>query len=40
MPSFGRHLTCARPDLFGASPRFRIIAGGLVRPEEYIQAMR
>lgn len=30
----------ARPDLFGASLRYRIIAGGLVRAEEYIQAMR
>ena len=29
-----------RPDLFGASLRFRIIAGGLVRAEEYINAMR
>ena len=29
-----------RPDLFGASLRYRIIAGGLVRAEEYIQAMR
>ncbi len=29
-----------RPELFGASLRFRIIAGGLVRAEEYIQAMR
>ena len=30
----------ARPELFGASLRYRIIAGGLVRAEEYIQAMR
>lgn len=30
----------ARPELFGASLRFRIIAGGLVRAEEYVQAMR
>jgi aspartyl-tRNA(Asn)/glutamyl-tRNA(Gln) amidotransferase subunit A len=29
-----------RPELFGASLRFRIIAGGLVRAEEYINAMR
>lgn len=29
-----------RPELFGASLRHRIIAGGLVRAEEYIQAMR
>lgn len=29
-----------RPELFGASLRYRIIAGGLVRAEEYIQAMR
>ena len=29
-----------RPDLFGASLRYRIIAGGLVRAEEYIQAQR
>jgi aspartyl-tRNA(Asn)/glutamyl-tRNA(Gln) amidotransferase subunit A len=29
-----------RPDLFGASLRYRIIASGLVRAEEYIQAMR
>jgi aspartyl-tRNA(Asn)/glutamyl-tRNA(Gln) amidotransferase subunit A len=29
-----------RPELFGSSLRFRIIAGGLVRAEEYIQAMR
>jgi len=29
-----------RPDLFGASLRYRIIAGGLVRAEDYIQAMR
>jgi aspartyl-tRNA(Asn)/glutamyl-tRNA(Gln) amidotransferase subunit A len=28
------------PELFGASLRFRIIAGGLVRAEEYINAMR
>jgi aspartyl-tRNA(Asn)/glutamyl-tRNA(Gln) amidotransferase subunit A len=30
----------ARPELFGASLRYRIIAGGLVRAEDYIQAMR
>ncbi len=30
----------ARPELFGASLRYRIIAGGLVRAEEYILAMR
>ena len=30
----------ARPDLFGASLRYRIIAGGLVRAEEYLQAQR
>jgi aspartyl-tRNA(Asn)/glutamyl-tRNA(Gln) amidotransferase subunit A len=29
-----------RPGLFGASLRYRIIAGGLVRAEDYIQAMR
>jgi aspartyl-tRNA(Asn)/glutamyl-tRNA(Gln) amidotransferase subunit A len=29
-----------RPELFGASLRYRIIAGGLIRAEEYIQAMR
>ncbi len=29
-----------RPRLFGASLRYRIIAGGLVRAEEYINAMR
>jgi aspartyl-tRNA(Asn)/glutamyl-tRNA(Gln) amidotransferase subunit A len=29
-----------RPDLFGASLRYRIIAGSLVRGEEYVQAMR
>jgi aspartyl-tRNA(Asn)/glutamyl-tRNA(Gln) amidotransferase subunit A len=29
-----------RPELFGASLRYRIVAGGLVRAEEYIQAMR
>jgi aspartyl-tRNA(Asn)/glutamyl-tRNA(Gln) amidotransferase subunit A len=29
-----------RPNLFGASLRYRIIAGGLVRAEEYINAMR
>ena len=29
-----------RPELFGASLRYRIIAGGLVRAENYIQAMR
>jgi aspartyl-tRNA(Asn)/glutamyl-tRNA(Gln) amidotransferase subunit A len=29
-----------RPELFGASLRYRIIAGGLVRAEEYINAMR
>jgi aspartyl-tRNA(Asn)/glutamyl-tRNA(Gln) amidotransferase subunit A len=29
-----------RPELFGASLRYRIIAGGLVRAEEYILAMR
>ncbi|MEN0074284.1 MAG: amidase [Paracraurococcus sp.] len=28
------------PELFGASLRFRIIAGGLVRAETYVQAMR
>jgi len=30
----------ARPEMFGASLRYRIIAGGLVRAEEYIRAMR
>ena len=29
-----------RPGLFGASLRYRIIAGGLVRAEEYLQAQR
>jgi aspartyl-tRNA(Asn)/glutamyl-tRNA(Gln) amidotransferase subunit A len=29
-----------RPELFGASLRYRIIAGGLVRAEDYIQAQR
>ena len=29
-----------RPELFGASLRYRIVAGGLVRAEEYVQAMR
>ncbi|MDI1284758.1 MAG: amidase [Reyranella sp.] len=29
-----------RPELFGASLRYRIIAGSLVRAEEYIQAQR
>lgn len=29
-----------RPELFGASLRYRIIAGGLVRAEDYLQAMR
>ncbi len=29
-----------RPELFGASLRYRIIAGGLVRAEEYLNAMR
>ena len=29
-----------RPELFGASLRYRIIAGGLVRAEDYIQAIR
>jgi aspartyl-tRNA(Asn)/glutamyl-tRNA(Gln) amidotransferase subunit A len=29
-----------RPELFGASLRYRIIAGGLVRAEDYVQAMR
>ena len=29
-----------RPELFGAGLRCRIIAGGLVRAEEYVQAMR
>lgn len=30
----------ARPELFGASLRYRIIAGGLLRAEDYVQAMR
>ncbi len=30
----------SRPELFGDSLRYRIISGGLVRAEEYIQAMR
>ncbi|MXQ14464.1 amidase [Microvirga makkahensis] len=29
-----------RPHLFGASLRYRIICGGLIRAEDYIQAMR
>lgn len=29
-----------RPELFGASLRYRIISGGLVRAEDYIRAMR
>jgi aspartyl-tRNA(Asn)/glutamyl-tRNA(Gln) amidotransferase subunit A len=29
-----------RPELFGSSLRYRIIAGGLVRAEEYVWAMR
>ena len=29
-----------RPELFGASLRYRIIAGGLIRAEDYVQAMR
>ena len=29
-----------RPEMFGASLRYRIIAGGLIRAEDYIQAMR
>ncbi|WP_395707849.1 amidase [Reyranella sp.] len=29
-----------RPELFGASLRYRIVAGGLVRAEEYLLAMR
>lgn len=29
-----------RPEMFGASLRFRIIAGGLLRAEDYVQAMR
>lgn len=29
-----------RPELFGSSLRYRIIAGGLIRAEEYILAMR
>ena len=30
----------ARPELFGQSMRYRIIAGGLVRAEEYLLALR
>jgi aspartyl-tRNA(Asn)/glutamyl-tRNA(Gln) amidotransferase subunit A len=30
----------SRPELFGASLRYRIIAGGLVRAEEYLLALR
>jgi aspartyl-tRNA(Asn)/glutamyl-tRNA(Gln) amidotransferase subunit A len=30
----------ARPELFGESLRYRIIAGGLVRAEEYLWALR
>ena len=38
-PSMAR--TCGlRPELFGSSLRYRIIAGGLVRAEEYLQAVR
>jgi len=29
-----------RPELFGASLRYRIIAGGLIRAEDYVQATR
>jgi hypothetical protein len=29
-----------RPELFGESLRYRIIAGGLVRAEEYLLALR
>src|SRR5712671_642518 len=29
-----------RPELFGDSLRYRIIAGGLIRAEDYVQAMR
>ena len=29
-----------RPELFGASLRYRIIAGGLIRAEDYVRAMR
>ena len=35
----GRNLR-ERPELFGASLRYRIIAGGLIRAEDYVQAMR
>ena len=30
----------SRPEMFGESLRYRIIAGGLVRAEEYLQALR
>ncbi len=30
----------SRPELFGESLRYRIIAGGLVRAEEYLLALR
>lgn len=30
----------SRPELFGASLRYRIICGGLIRAEDYVQAMR
>ncbi|HEV7252080.1 MAG TPA: amidase [Mesorhizobium sp.] len=29
-----------RPDMFGASLRYRVIAGGLIRAEEYLRAQR
>jgi aspartyl-tRNA(Asn)/glutamyl-tRNA(Gln) amidotransferase subunit A len=38
--SIHEHDLRTRPELFGASLRYRIIAGGLIRAEEYVQAMR
>jgi aspartyl-tRNA(Asn)/glutamyl-tRNA(Gln) amidotransferase subunit A len=38
--SIHEHDLRTRPSLFGASLRYRIIAGGLVRAEDYVQAMR
>ncbi len=38
--SIHAHDLRTRPHLFGASLRYRIIAGGLIRGEDYVQAMR
>jgi aspartyl-tRNA(Asn)/glutamyl-tRNA(Gln) amidotransferase subunit A len=38
--SIHEHDLRTRPHLFGASLRYRIIAGGLIRAEDYVQAMR